>query len=241
MSGTPSSSECCTTVPAPSGCSSQYSSPLNSGCITILNSFCNNPSNIFNNQACIDWATLYQTKAFKIKANYCGQFNAPFKNYDPNCITFVNDANGLIDSTMFKYCNTYPSDPLCSCYVSPLPCPKYSDKNCVKYGYKDDIMLNSMCSYNKMSCSQFKSLSPSAQALVVNPPSCPSTSSSIPISGSTSGSSTGTVSTSDSYTPSSSSSSLYIEIGIGVLIFVLLLVVIIVIVIAIKKHKKSDS
>lgn len=244
---------CCATIPAPSSCASQYSSPTTSSCSSLLEPVCGNQAQIFYMPACKEWATLNQTKAFKFKENYCGQYNAIFQDYEPHCIPFVRGASGLLDSMMFKYCNTYPSDPLCSCYVSPIPCPKANDKNCITYGYKDQIMLQKNCSSNKISCSQFKNLSPSAQALVVNPPSCSSTSSgsttgTTSTSGSTtgttstSGSSTGTTSTSGSYTPSSSSSSssLYIEIGIGVLIFVLLLVIIMVIVIAIKKHKKSN-
>src|SRR5579883_1322655 len=134
-------------------------------CSTVMQNYCALGENIFALPICTSWAAANPDLAFNIKAAYCTQNNIWD---DSNCRSWVQENQGKLDSTMVSFCKQYPTDPLCSCVNSEIPCPNKFDTNCIQNGgYETADMIQNQCP-NVMNCTQFLSLSPGAQALATN-------------------------------------------------------------------------
>lgn len=220
-------------------CNPNYS-PSNPQCTSILQPICDYNDHIFSKSYCKEWGLANPSLGFEAKKNYCSSLNLPFANSSPQCAQFVqsSSAQGKLDTMMTKYCKNYPSDPLCSCINSPLPCPNKFDKNCIQNnGYLTYSMINTNCP-NIMNCSQFTSLSPGAQAIATNvQQNC--TSNTTTGSGSTS---SGSGSTSTKKTTSNTTgSNLTIEIVAIITLVILFILLATVIILWIRHKRKSNT
>lgn len=150
-------------------CDPSYT-PLSPGCSSIVQNYCSSGDKIFTDPICQSWASQPQNTqtAFTMQQQYC---TVDKISGDQNCRNWVASApaQGKIDSLMItNYCQTHPTDSLCSCVMSEIPCPNKFDTNCIqKGGYKSADMMNVQCP-NVLNCTQFLSLSPGAQAIATN-------------------------------------------------------------------------
>lgn len=147
--------------------------PLSSSCFnTVLNN-CSN-SKIFSDSLCKSWAAQNPTQAFTIKKTICTPDQI---KTNPDCRNFViNEAQGKIDDVMvLNYCQNNPTDDLCTCIMSQLPCPNKFDTNCIqKGGYKTSDMLIAKCP-DILTCTQQVNIAKDAIAIAVNiEQNCPS-------------------------------------------------------------------
>lgn len=137
-------------------------------CRPLLQSLCSPGLNIFTKPICRQWASNNPNLAFTIKKQACTIDQ--IKN-NPECRKWVmsSGTQGKIDTIMVgNFCQKYPTDPLCNCVLSQIPCPNKFDMNCIsKGGYKTADMENVQCP-NVLNCNQFLSLSPGAQAVATN-------------------------------------------------------------------------
>lgn len=245
------SQTCCAGLP-PSGypnvtCNPNYS-PSNPQCTSILQPICNYSDYIFSKSYCNEWGLANPSLAFEAKKNYCSSINLPFANSSPQCAQFVqsSSAQGKLDTMMSKYCKNYPSDPLCSCINSPLPCPNKYDKNCIQNnGYLTYSMINTNCP-NVVNCNQFTNLSPGALALGTSEvQNC--TSNTTTGSGSGTGTSSGSTSSSSGTTSTkkttlnTTGSNLTIEIVVIIVLVILFILLATVIILWVRHKRKSHT
>jgi|ERR1700678_81739 len=148
-------------------CDPSYT-PLSANCSTIVQNYCGIGSNIFTDPICISWAAQNPTQANVLSANYC---TPSMIKSDQNCRSWVASSNiqGTIDNLMVtEYCQNNPTDTLCSCIMSEIPCPNKFDNTCIQDGgYKTKDMMTVTCP-NVLNCNQYITLSPGAKAVAVN-------------------------------------------------------------------------
>lgn len=146
-------------------CNPAYT-PLAPVCTNSVQKHCAKGNNIFNDNLCTTWSNSYKDVAFPLKKSYCAQYPN-----DPYCkIWYTTDeAQGRIDDLIVtNYCKLNPTDSICSCINSEIPCPNKFDLNCIKNnGYKTYEMINVQCP-NVLNCTQFLGLSPGAKAIATN-------------------------------------------------------------------------
>lgn len=155
--------------------------PLAPACSSVVQGYCSTGSNIFTDPVCQSWAAANPTQAFTAKKGYC---TPSLIKTDKNCQDWVraSDSQGQIDDVMTSYCQSNPTDSLCACINSEIPCPNKFDMKCVQSGYETTDMMKVTCP-NVLNCTQFLSLSPGAQALATNvQQNCSATSGNVPTS-----------------------------------------------------------
>lgn len=141
-------------------CNPEYTS-TSSTCNEILSENCSIEDRVFSDEKCAKWQLRNPDMAFQLKRSYCTDDRIRTNAY---CRSWVmNEAQGRIDDIMqLKFCQKYPTDPLCVCVMSPIPCPNKFDQKCSSFGgYRTRDMITTTCP-NVINCTQLIGVDPDA-------------------------------------------------------------------------------
>lgn len=136
---------CCIGSPSGGSCNPNWQ-PGNGQCDAELTKYCSIGDRLINDGACVSWRNQRPDATKQLMFNYCKD-----RLDKQECREWCKANGGICDTSVTNWCKSHPTDPYCSCIMSPLQDPKFginpkcNDRKCIDTGYITQNMQNTAC------------------------------------------------------------------------------------------------